>query len=212
MVKLRVALSALVSALLVTFVGVSIVSAAAAPPKIDAKAAPVPSWIWAEKTADNQTLGLRGTFELPGDAKAVESATLWASCDDQMVVFVNGKQVKTSTSWAQPVTVDVKRNLVAGRNVVAVLGKNGGSAAGLVAKLKVTLAGGKTVDLVTDDSWQVSTELANGWQAQGFDAAKWAKATILGKYGDGPWGDLPKDIPGAAPIATGEATPAEDIK
>src|SRR5687767_871589 len=69
MAKLRVALSALVSALLVTLAGVSAVSAAPPPPKIDAKAAPVPSWIWADKTADNQTLGLRGTFELPGDLK-----------------------------------------------------------------------------------------------------------------------------------------------
>ena len=210
MPKKPVAPPALITVLLVAFCHVA--PLAAAPPKLDPKSPPVPSWIWAERQADDQTVGLRGTFELPADIKQVESALVWASCDDEMTIFVNGKQATRSTSWALPVTVDVKKHLAGGANSVAVLAKNGGSAAGLIAKLRVTLAGGKTVNLVTDPSWAVATELPDGWQGKAFDASKWAKATVIAKYGDAPWGEIPTaEALAAAGGASGEATPAENI-
>jgi putative heme-binding domain-containing protein len=212
MPKLPVAPPALLTAFLLTLCTAT-APLSAAPPKVDPKSPPVPNWIWADKQADNQTVGLRGAFELPaGDAKQVESAALWGACDDEMTVFINGKQAAHNTSWALPVTVDVKKFLEGGRNTIAVLGKNGGSAAGLIAKLRVTLAGGKTVDLVTDASWVVATELPDGWQAKAFDASKWTKATVVGKFGDGPWGEIPKaEALAAAGGGTGVATPADQI-
>lgn len=207
MSKTFVALPALFTVSLLTLCDVRPVSAA--PPKLDPTAAPVPNWIWVDRAADNQTVGLRAAFELPADAsQAVESAVLWASCDDEMTVFVNGKQVTRSTAWAAPVTVDVKKVLEPGRNTIAVLAKNGSSEAGLIAKLQVKLAGGKTVDLVSDATWLVSAELPEGWLSREFDTSKWGQATVKGKYGDGPWGELPK---GDA-VASGEATPVENIQ
>jgi putative heme-binding domain-containing protein len=181
-------------------------------PQVKPGEAPVPKWVWAKESKEDQAILVRAAFDLPAGGGAVKSAALWLTCDDEVTAFVNGKQVAHSTAWQVPVTADAAPALVPGRNVLAFAAKNHQSAAGLIAKLSVKLADGATVDVVSGEGWRVGEGNADGWQAPAFDDAGWATARVLGAYGVDPWGELPrKDVAGVTG-APGEATPVDQIE
>jgi putative heme-binding domain-containing protein len=177
--------------------------------QLDPRQAPVPDWIWAAKANENQTVGFRGTFELPQDLSNVASASLWLTCDNEVQALVNGRNGPKNTIWQVPVTGNIRKALQPGKNVVALLARNQNADAGLLAKLQVKFKDGKTVDLVTGgESFRYSEALPNDWHAVNFDDSKWSKPRVIGKYGIGPWDQLPRA--GIAGIG-GKATPAEDL-
>lgn len=75
-----------------------------------------PSWVWTQKSADNQKLYLRKSFEIPA---AVKRARVYATCDNQLRLFLNSKEVGTSSDWPYPIEKDVSGLLKPGKNVIA---------------------------------------------------------------------------------------------
>ena len=143
-------------------------------------------WIWSSKSAgDNDRFNARAHFEIAADAKP-KRARLSVSCDNWAKVWVNGNEAFVAEEWSAPVRADVAKWLKAGDNVIAIEAKNQGSAAGLIAELRT----GSNVLLDTGADWKISTERARGWQKPGFDDSGWQTATVLGKYGMGPWGKV----------------------
>jgi hypothetical protein len=209
----RPAASFVVRAASVLLAALAAASAASAekPPKVAPGEPPVPKWIWAKDAREDQEILVRASFELPADGAAVKSAALWLTCDDEVTAFVNGKRVAHNPIWQVPVTADVAGALVAGRNVMAFAARNDKGEAGFIAKLRVTLADGKTVDVVSGggEGWRVGADKADGWQTLAFDDANWAPARVIGEYGVGPWDKLPRDGVGGA---GGTATPVEQIE
>lgn len=149
------------------------------------KAKPVAKWIWAQESPDGHKLNLRKSFEIGGDVKV---ARLYATCDNSMKLFLNGKAVKSSPKWESPIELNVAKSLKPGKNVLAVAGENEGGVAALVLKLVVELADGTKQSIVTDESWKISDAKAAGWEQVAFDDSSWKKPTIKGTLGDGPWG------------------------
>ena len=129
-------------------------------------------WIWADASVDASVLRFRKSFELPA---APEQASLAGTCDDQMVVWVNGSFAGAHASWEEVVALDVSDLLVTGTNTIEVRGVNDGGPGGL---LMAVVVDGEHV-AATDASWQV---------ASGDDDA-WVDATVIGPVGaDGlPW-------------------------
>src|SRR4051794_28924887 len=93
-----------------------------APPKVDTAAAdwakrfadgPTPLWIWGDTPTRNYKL--RTTF----DATGVKSARLKVSCDNHVVLFVNGTQVAASDEWKDGAEADVTKALKEKNEVVA---------------------------------------------------------------------------------------------
>ena len=78
-----------------------------------------PSWVWAQESSANQKLYLRKGFEIPS---AVMKARVYATCDNQLRLFLNGKEVGTSPDWPYPIEKDVSDLLSQGKNVVAARG------------------------------------------------------------------------------------------
>jgi hypothetical protein len=161
-----------------------------------APGAPVPSlsgaqWIWATNGANSSapatTVYLRKTFTV-ADPSALESAVLRVNTDDDEVTYVNGVKVaELAGSFQTSRIVDVKPQLVAGTNVIAIQARNGAvGPAGALAKLVL----GST-NIVTDASWKASTTGPDGWTTQGFDDSAWPNAFANGAYGAGPWGSFP---------------------
>jgi putative heme-binding domain-containing protein len=148
-----------------------------------------PEWIWINKQpVDDQTVYFRTTFDL--DEKP-SSATLHATCDDHMIAYVNGQKVFTNSSWQEPKSTDVTSHLRSGTNVIAVEGKNGGGAAGLVAELTVDKGNKKTTLLATDQSWNVTGNVPGpDWTSPGFDDGDWSNAYSFGELGTDPWGNI----------------------
>src|SRR5689334_5090516 len=97
------------------------------PRLLRAQATAEPRWIWgAEQARDNEIFFFRKGFEtfIENPQKDVKSATLWGTCDNEMIVYLNGKKVAESSEWERATILDVTRELVAGRNQIAVRGKN----------------------------------------------------------------------------------------
>ncbi len=169
--------------------------------------APTPQWIWAPQTKDGQVVFFRKSLDLQA---APKSAWLFATCDDKMTLWVNGRQLASSGSWERPLRMDIAKHLQAGSNIFAVQGENARGAAGLVLKLVADGQQG-TITLVTDEQWKLTDRKPDGdWQRLGFDDSAWqADVKKHGKIGAKPWG-----IPGLGssgrPAQGG--TPAEDLE
>jgi hypothetical protein len=113
---------------------------------------PVPQWVWGA-SADGGAWWLRREFDAP---QGVRTARLQASCDNVMTVYLNGKQVASSDNWQTPVTVDVRKQLKAGKNELLVKAENQGGAAAFILKLAMTPRSGHPEFVVTDKQWQAA--------------------------------------------------------
>ena len=152
-------------------------------------------WIWgAKNNIAKQEVWFRSSFELK---EVPAKALLQAVADNHCEVWLNGKQLGGSDDWAQPFAAEVGADLKAGVNTIAVLGRNDGGIAAMAFRLSV----GKKVLAESGDNWK--TSLANpgkGWDAAGFDDAKWTAAAVVKKMGEAPWGN---PFSGNKPVAKG---------
>lgn len=59
----------------------------------------LPQWIWPQaKGADQETVYFRKAFK----SSARDTARVYAACDNELTLYVNGKQVAESTAWETP--------------------------------------------------------------------------------------------------------------
>ncbi len=137
------------------------------------------------------------TFEVPAGA-TVKHAELYGSADDAMKFVINNGHVVTTQpvndSWRQATKTDVTARVKPGHNSIRVLVENArAGSAGLIARLVILLEDGKTVTVVTDDSWK-STDSADtkgdDWIKAKIDASAWPAVGVVGDYGVKPWGQL----------------------
>ncbi|SIO22983.1 putative heme-binding domain-containing protein [Singulisphaera sp. GP187] len=143
-----------------------------APDKL--KQGPAPTWIWGAK-ADSRYF-LRKEFA--GDAK---TAWLKATCDNSMVLFLNGKKLAQSGEWETPVELEVHDLLRPGLNEIVAQVDNEGGSAGFVFKLALTMPDGSTRYVVSDASWTAADRRS----------AKTGEAVQThGTMGVGPWNDV----------------------
>jgi hypothetical protein len=160
-------------------------------------------WIWVSReAASGERAHMVRLFAVEGE---VARARLVATCDNHMVVFVNGEEVARSDTWESPVAADVAGRLRAGRNVVAVEGWNDGGAAGMALRLDVAYADGRRERVVSSGEWRATEERIEGWERPGFQIRGWDRAVSLGSTADAslPWG---------AVMTQREATPAQEIQ
>ncbi len=144
-----------------------------------------PQWIWPDRSEKTETVYFRKVVELP--AGKIQKAQLIATCDNGFSAYINGKPALAGNEWGNKYAKDVTKLLTAGRNIIAVEGRNQGGIAGFVAQLEVTIEGKKTT-LVTDTTWKATRSFFGQWKAgKGSD---WGKTIATGKMGDGPWGNV----------------------
>src|SRR5262249_53464292 len=153
-----------------------------------------PCWIWlGSEPRDKQTVFFRKEVQVKGN---VTGARLYGTCDNEMTVFLDGKQVLSSDDWTTPAFKDVTDVFRAdkgkgdGRHVLPVRAHNTDGPAGLLLKLEVETRNRQTTTVVTDETWRAAAKPADGWLDRGFDDKGWAAATVVGKLGDQPWGSI----------------------
>ncbi|MSR30576.1 MAG: c-type cytochrome [Gemmataceae bacterium] len=140
---------------------------------------PVPLWIWGKDNNTNYLL----TKEFQTSAK---KGVLRATCDNRMVVRVNGKTVAQSDEWKSPVETDISPHLISGNNKIEAAVQNEGAQAGFLLKLVLTTADGKSTAVISDQTWKATP--TQGKQAE--------NVKRIGKLGDAPWGDVFSGAPG----------------
>ncbi len=175
-------------------------SAAKPQPRKKAKApAAVPEWIWTSSTPkDREMAYFRKVFEVKGPVK---SATVIATCDNHVTLFLNGQMLFQNDEWQQPAREDVAGKLKPGKNVLAARCKNDGGAAGLLVKLDIRLADGGKQSVVSNTSWKAAADPRGNWRTLAYDDAGWTRPHSFGKLGIQPWGTLGITGKGLAPVS-----------
>ena len=172
--------------------------------------APRPQWIWAGAPKDRQKVFLRREFNLtPG----LTSARLTASGDNKIVVYLDGEKVLASDNWEEPVGIDLAERLKdkPGKHVLAIEAENSDGPAGVVAKLNLE-SPGKKGTVMTNGTWQASTEPAEGWKKVGFEG-KWQPAKVIAQVGGTMWTSIDaKALDGAGKARAVTSTPSDKLK
>ena len=135
---------------------------------------PASSWIYGREP--ERRYFLRKQFQ--GGSR---SAILQATCDNEMTVSLNGRVVATSTTWEDPVLVDVQDAIKPGTNEIVAEVSNEGATGGFVFKLALTSERGETRYVVSDGTWKATA---------GRESARAEPVRTVGTMGDGPWGDV----------------------
>lgn len=149
-------------------------------------------WIWSHPDADKDEGG-RYLFLKPFTLeKLPERAVLVGSCDNELVVHVNGQRAGRSDDWQKPASADVTAMLRPGQNVIAVEATNwpdpknrrgtqhkGPNPAGLVVWLGGIVDSGLAWSIATDESWLWSQEMEAGWNRPGFGTEGWKHSETL---------------------------------
>ena len=165
-------------------------------------------WIWNNKDAATSAPPGKVYFRKVIDVKrGLASLKAILTADNEFQLFVNGKEVARGEEWTKPVSVELKSNLVIGKNVIAVIAENTTatpSPAGfwMHADAKVVASQGPNRDkwvVNSDKTWTCSKAAADGWMTAGFDDSKWEKATDVGGVTNDPW-KLVSVLPDESPL------------
>ncbi len=162
-----------------------------------------PQWIWRADKTNNEPIYLRKTFDTP---KNIQSAKLYATCDNGADVYLNGKKIGTASDWGDPIIItEADQHLVAGQaNTIAVKAKNRGGPAAFVFKLEMEYPGGKEL-VISDPSWKLNLFASDNWSQRDFDDSTWnEKLKTWGTLGMGPWGVPGLNIGATAKPAGGQ--------
>jgi alpha-L-rhamnosidase len=170
------------------------------PRQIELPDAPFEGARWIGHAADegpNKPKGHRlflTLLRLPLGAE-VRQAELLLTADDAYRFTINGRLVVSSQpgvdSWNRPKLVDAARYLKPGENTIRVEVENASPGpAGLLVKLTVTTADGKTTTLVSDASWKSLGQPGANWHDRPIDLGPLPATAVVGAYGDPPWGRL----------------------
>ena len=178
---------------------------------------PLPTWIWRADKVDDEWIYLRKSFDVAGEVK---SAKLYATCDNELELWVNGESAGRAPDWGAPILNPAATKLLkTGKNVIAAKARNRGGAAAFVLKLEVETTDGKKTTVLSEPDWKLSLTEADGWKTAAFDDASWTgKLKAHGKFGVQPWGVAGIDGPGggggggSSPLDPADITVAEGFK
>jgi len=151
------------------------------------------SWIWEEKTLDNQTCQLWKTFEIPNQG-TVTNARLVMTTDNEFTLYLDGRELGRGAEWRELFVFDVTQLLTPGRHVLAVNCYNGSFFAGMLFGLRVDLADGRSIEVKSDKSWKVVPEGAGRWTKRTEADPLWPAATVIAPLGGSPWWTAPTAV------------------
>ncbi len=137
---------------------------------------PEPFWIWLNQHEGNQAIYFRKEFSLDDE---VNKATVYATADNHCEVFINGARVTKSDAWEKVEIGDAKKHLKKGRNVIGVIARNDGGAAGFILSLQTELKNKAAHTIESDSSWRVAAQANDSWRNVGFDDSKWNLLKLL---------------------------------
>jgi hypothetical protein len=154
-----------------------------------------PFWIWGSAHADSGAAPGTNWFRRTIVLEALPTeATLFVHADNSARVFVNGQRARGTDAggWEQPGVYDLRPQLKAGTNVVAIEAINGGDGpnpAGLLVygKLRRKTADAEQVlDFASDATWAVTTNRVENWR-DAVPGGTWTTVHVLGGANLAPW-------------------------
>jgi hypothetical protein len=151
------------------------------------------TWIWSHPGAAKSDPG--GRIFLRTSVNLTEKPTralAAVSCDNEFVLYVNGKRAAASDHWTPPTAVDLTPYLAKGPNTIAIEAINWPDKAtgkGLEAGpnnpagfafLGKAWSGEKVIwNGTSDASWRWADGVGPGWEKPGIDMTGWKAASVL---------------------------------
>jgi len=181
-------------------------------------------WVWhslnrAEGTEDARIV-FRKRFRLPSH-KAIRQAIFHGTCGSQFTLFVNGSTIakqnrRWKQDWSSPFYyIDFTAKLLEGDNslVCEVLNEEGAHA-GFVASFELHYEDGTVEVIAADSTWVTSIVEAEAegtdWKLAAYEDRDSLPATVIGEFGDLPWGRVKRR--GPAPLIRKEFDVTKSVK
>jgi hypothetical protein len=158
-------------------------------------------WIWntpqAATSIGGGHISLRKSFTLP-ELPALAAATM--SCDNEFILWINGKKAASGANWQEPTALNLKPFLKKGQNTLAVQAINwpdaalkkglqiqGNSPSGFIFDSLLRFEKTPELRIGSDASWLASAEAPAGWEKPEFVSNGWQNAVELFEANGGPW-------------------------
>ncbi|MBW8863784.1 MAG: hypothetical protein JF609_02470, partial [Verrucomicrobia bacterium] len=151
------------------------------------------SWIWDQKTRDNQVCQFWKTFEIPEGAK-VTKARLVMTADNEFTLYLDGRELGRGVEWRELFVFDLTPLLAPGQHVLAVHCYNGSFFAGMLLGLRVDLADGRSINVKSDRTWKVVPDGVSRWEKRTEAQPAWPGTTIIAPLGGSPWWTAPEAV------------------
>ena len=155
-------------------------------------------WIWETNAFDKQTARLWRAFEIPAGAK-VTNATLRITVDNGYTLFLDGGEIGRGSDWRTVSEYDITQLLAPGRHVLAVEGFNDRLEGGMIFGLQVKLANRPMVEIVSDNSWRVTSQAGRIWAGK-IPAATSHPVKVIGPMHSHPWEVWPYGLAKVPPL------------
>ena len=161
-------------------------------------------WIWSDADAMVAPAGQTSYFLKsitldPGAVHVFGSFT----ADNELAVFVNGKQVGASDNWMVPLALDLTPALRPGENEVAVQAVNRGNApnpAGFICDIAVYNDSQQLIARIpSDQTWSASDQIPGGWPAPTPGTRPTAPAVEFAAATAPPWAIADRLLPALPP-------------
>jgi hypothetical protein len=123
---------------------------------------PVGKWIWSYAKASQsipkagERITVRKQFQLKTRPK---SAGGIITCDNEYILYVNGKKVKEDKFWPTVEALPLESRLRAGKNEILIVARNAGdtpNAAAVYFEMRIKTAEGQEIAMGTDETWEWS--------------------------------------------------------
>jgi signal transduction histidine kinase len=147
----------------------------------------VGSWIWDKQTKPQQLCRFWREFDIP-KSDPVRRAVMEIAADNTFLLFLDGREIGRGGDWADVTEYDVTQVLEPGPHVLAVEAFNDFDAAGVLAGLRISFLSGRVMEIGTDTSWKIVPSDDKALEKLTHSEPSWPAATIVGKFGDQPWG------------------------
>jgi signal transduction histidine kinase len=151
------------------------------------------SWIWTEKTRDDQTCQFWRAFEIPKAGKVTE-ARLVMTVDNEFTLCLDGRELGQGAEWRELFIFDLTELLPPGRHVLAVKCYNGSFFAGMLFGLRIDMADGKSIEIKSDKSWRIVPDVVSRWEKRTEAQPDWPTATMIAPLGGSPWWTAPSAV------------------
>ena len=147
-------------------------------------------WIWYPEGKPGGDLPwqvriFRRGLELPAK-RTIRSARLLVAAAGGFYLRVNGAWIAAGRSMT---LLDLRDDLVPGRNELGIMSTSGGRFPGVAARLVVEFENRDPVLVSTDAGWEAGTQDEAGRLAGAFAPPSWVAARPLGRFDEGLWGD-----------------------
>lgn len=147
-------------------------------------------WIWDTNTFDKQTCRLWKSFTISPGSK-VKHATIRITVDNGFSLFLDGREIGRGSDWRTVTEYDATLLLRPGLHVLAVEGFNDRLEAGLIFGLEIELADGRTIEIVSDDTWSVVPGTLSHWTSRKNPLPDWRPVMVIGTMHHHPWETWP---------------------